>query len=235
MMNNIYDKILIMNYLAIGDLVFSTPLIRVLKESYPQAEIHMSIWDKTANIIKSSPYIDKFIYFSKEGPPRSLDRYKGYFKYIKKIRKEKYDLVIGLQDNKNIALFSWLSGAKKRIGFARKKRGKFYTDYFSPKRQMHNVDYYLQVAKILNLNTNLHKGLEVCINETQKRFANQFLLKHKVGHGDNKLIGLNVGARFEVKCWPIQKFVELGNKLVDELGVNIIFLGGPKEEDRSYK
>jgi len=49
------------------------------------------------------------------------------------------------------------------------------------------------------------------------------------------LIGLNVGARFEVKCWPIQKFVELGNKLVDELGVNIIFLGGPKEEDRSYK
>ena len=60
-MDNI-NKILVVNLAFIGDVILSTPVIRALKEKYPQSSISMLTIPLTAPIAQLNPYIDKVLY-----------------------------------------------------------------------------------------------------------------------------------------------------------------------------
>lgn len=226
--NNI-NKILILDFLAIGDLLFITPFLRTLRENYCNAEIVISINKSNMEVIKGNPNIDKIIYFDKCGEHSGLN----YFKYIKKLRNEKPDLTITLQDNPRLSLLSKLSGAEKRIGFSRHIRKLFYTDSIPGDNDKHRVEYYLDVARLLNVEKIYNRGLEFYINSKDKKWANNFLKLNQIGQ-KNKIIGLNIGASWSTKLWPVEKFARLTDELMNN-NYEVVLLGGKDDIDRAKK
>ena len=67
----------------------STPVIRALKEKYPQASISMLTIPLTAPIAQLNPYIDKVLIYDKKGQHSGV---LGAWKVVNTIKKEKFDM-----------------------------------------------------------------------------------------------------------------------------------------------
>ena len=78
-------KFLIVRFSSIGDIVFTTPLIRCLKEQYPGAEIHYVVKKKFAMVLANNPYIDQLHFF--DGNLMDL---------VARFKQEHFDYIIDL-------------------------------------------------------------------------------------------------------------------------------------------
>ena len=58
-------KILIIRMSSIGDVVLTSPLVRIIKDAYQQCTIDFVIKDDYQAIVRHNPYIDKVIVFKK--------------------------------------------------------------------------------------------------------------------------------------------------------------------------
>ena len=54
-------KILVVRFSSIGDIVLTTPVVRVLKKQI-NAEVHFLSFSKYSNLLLDNPYIDKDTY-----------------------------------------------------------------------------------------------------------------------------------------------------------------------------
>ncbi len=83
----VFNKILIIRFSSIGDVVLTTPIVRCIKKQL-NAEIHFLIKQGYAHVIHENPYIDQ-IHHLKEDLNET----------ISVLKNEAFDLVIDLQKN----------------------------------------------------------------------------------------------------------------------------------------
>src|SRR6478752_1556403 len=82
------QKILIIRFSSIGDIVLTSPVIRCVKEQIPSAEVHFVCKEVFASVLKHNPYVDKLHTFKKD-----------ITEIYKELQAEKFDLVIDLHKN----------------------------------------------------------------------------------------------------------------------------------------
>ena len=100
-------KILIIRLSAIGDTIHTLPMVSALKKQYPTCEIGWVVESKAKLFIENNPLIDKCFIIDK--------KQKNFFKIIRQIRKEKYDIALDPQQLLKSGLILGLCGAKKKI------------------------------------------------------------------------------------------------------------------------
>ena len=152
------EKFLIINPFGIGDVLFTTPLVRALKERYPGSFIGYWCNERVGDLLKSDPDIDKVFPLSRGDIKRV---YKGFkrtivlFDLIRKIRRERFDAALDLSLDSRYGLWSRLAGIKKRIGFDYKGRGRFLTDSVPLEGYSgrHVVEYYADLLKFIGAKT----------------------------------------------------------------------------------
>ena len=113
-------KILLIQHRAIGDVIMCTPAIRALKREKPEAEITFLVTDYAFDVLRHNPHIDQFLV-----PPKHISNLR-YTKYLCRVIRYRYDIVIDFQNNPRSALVSFFSGAKTRISFDSKHRNYAY-------------------------------------------------------------------------------------------------------------
>ena len=110
----------------IGDVLTSSILFEALREKYPEAELHYLIYKQTQPVVENNPFIDKCILFEeKDKKPFQ------FIKFLKRIRKQKYSVVIDVYSKIGSAFLTFYSGAKIRVSYDKKLTRSFYTDVFS--------------------------------------------------------------------------------------------------------
>ncbi|SDG76352.1 glycosyltransferase family 9 protein [Psychroflexus sediminis] len=106
-------KILVIQQKMIGDVLVSSLICENLKLNYPEAEIHYLVNRFTLPVIENNPYIDEVIIFEDVYRSNKLE----FYKFLKQIRKAKYDVVIDAYGKLESNLISVFSGAKTKIGW----------------------------------------------------------------------------------------------------------------------
>jgi len=66
------NNILVVNVNWLGDVIFSSPVFRALKEAYPQARIICLAVPRVKEILESIPFIDEIIIYDEKGKHASL-------------------------------------------------------------------------------------------------------------------------------------------------------------------
>jgi heptosyltransferase-1 len=99
---------------ALGDVVRGMYLVHALKDAQPHATITWLVEPASAGILKLHPRIDEIIVFERSKGLR------GVLALRKELAKRDFDITFDLQRHAKSGLFSWLSGAPRRIGFNRK-------------------------------------------------------------------------------------------------------------------
>ncbi|HON38509.1 MAG TPA: glycosyltransferase family 9 protein [Deltaproteobacteria bacterium] len=104
-------KICVIHLNQIGDLVFSLPLLKSLRDRYPDALIHSVVKPPLNELLRGSPLVDEVL--PKPG------RLGGKIRLVKTLRAQGYDLLICLARSEEAFLLTALSGARTRAGFER--------------------------------------------------------------------------------------------------------------------
>lgn len=220
-------KILVLRYRSIGDIILSFPTTKALKETFPKARIDMLIDDCFADICYAHPYIDcVLLHKRKRGKMGRWEYFKYELKFINKIRKQKYDMVVDLHCGPRSALLTRFSMARYRVGSLLRKRHKyFYNLYSEPgSNKTHSVDVMLKTISPLRPKRVGKKSLFLRYRDEDGLYVKNFLEKYDV-NGKNKVVMIHPGARLDFKRLPAQKMGEVVNWMTSELGVKVIYAG----------
>jgi ADP-heptose:LPS heptosyltransferase len=104
--------------------VFTTPLIRALRRAYPEATIAYLVERDGAPVVEHNPHLDEVIVAPRT---RGARRIADDLALARRLRRERFDLVLDLHGGPRSAWLTWASGAGERIGYDIQGRGWMYT------------------------------------------------------------------------------------------------------------
>ncbi len=212
------SKILIIRLSSIGDIVLTTPLLRVLRAKFPYAKIDFIIHKEYADLLKFNTNLNTLYEFEKSKGICGLRELK------KELRKENYELIIDIHNNLRSKYLRLGNNAKqvkinKRI-FARTLLIKSKKNYY---KRIIPIPYrYIETVKDFGIYDD-NKGLELNIPETIRLETNSLLNNLGIKKSD-KVIGFCPSAKHYTKCWPKEYYLELGKILV-KTGLKIFLFG----------
>lgn len=212
-------KILCIKPRGIGDIILSTIILDNLKSYFPSVQIEYLTEDFAKDAVSTHPLVSKVLTFNKNDK---------LFSIVKKIRKEKYDLILDLWSNPRTAQLTFLSGAKYRVGYS--YRGRRYAYNFksnSGRGINHSAEHNLELLRVIGIPAD-YRNIKFYLDKESEEFGNSFINKLD----KNKyLIAIIPSGGWESKRCPPAKWVEILKSLHSEFDCKFLILWGPEDLD----
>lgn len=203
-------RILAIRLREIGDVVFTTPAIRGLRQHFPSAHISYMVEPLAAAVVAHNPSLDNVIVVPRHGGLRGVlaDMALG-----RRLRAQHYDLVIDFHSGPRSSLLAWLSRAPTRVGYDVPGRGWMYTTRVArPKeiRSRHAVENQWDLLNAIGIPTPdpTYSPTEMPVDHDAVRTVVERLATMGVAHGD-ELIVVHVSAGNPFRRWPPDSFAAL--------------------------
>lgn len=208
---NNMQKILLLRFSSIGDIVLTSPVVRCLKTQLKPVEIHYLTKKAFASILESNPYIDKVYTFDKVEQPLK--------EVVQALQKEQYDIVVDLHKN----FRSWYVSRKlgvRTLSFQKLNLQKWLLTQFKINwmPEVHIVDRYLDTVRSLKV-SNDGKGLDYTIPPAD--YVNLASLDPRLQA--KQYLVFVIGAAHATKRLPPSKIKTICSLLKEEL---IVLIGG---------
>lgn len=220
-----FKNILIIRFSSIGDIVLTSPLLRILRKSFPDSNIDFLIRKEYSELVKFNPNVNNIIEFD------TLEGLRGLYNIANQIKSKRYDLVLDLHNNWRSNYIKYFSKAKfytinKRV-LKRFFLIKFKIDLF--KEYISVVDKYIETIKFLNVK-NDNNGLDLFYPDNLSvNFHQKF--KDLALENYNLLIGVAPSAKHYTKIWPAQKYIELLSNILQQFNAFVFMFGSKNEAD----
>jgi len=238
-------KIVFLELSEIGSAIFSFPLIKKVKEKYPNAEIYFWIFKENSEVLSLFDFIPKNnIIFMRSR--KILTLFIDVLKNIRKIREEKIDTIIDLElFSRFSSILSYLSGAKVRVGFYRYKLEGLYRGNLHTHRIMYNPYFHISKNFIFAIDAlEAYLGEAPLVKRPQEK-NNHFLPKINISNQEkenfwdklktvnsllnrsSKIIIINFGFdnKITIREWPVEYYLELTRRILEKQGMFIAFAG----------
>lgn len=203
-------KILLIRFSSIGDIVWTTPIIRCLKQQLPDCELHFATKDSYAQMLEANPYIDK-LFLLKD----------NLAELTRKLQAEKYDYVIDLHKNlRTLRMKLSLSGKKYTYNKYVFERWLFVKFKINKMPNSHIVDRYFEAVTPLGVK-NDGQGLDYFISPKHEIDVKKIL----PDDFQNRYVAYIIGGSEATKKLPLQKMVELCRKI----NRPIVLIGGKED------
>ena len=213
---------------AIGDVLMSTPFLRVLRKRFPKARIVYYVGSWAKDVLIGNNDIDEVVEFDQS--MFFKNKVFAMLRLIKKIKKERYDLCFNLDKHCLLNVFAYLCRIPIRVGFDRHGEGFANTLNVRYAPVKHEIDYYLELAYKVGAKITENKNLKMILSKKDTGFADDFLRKNKIKKAVAVVPGgaKNPGEPVHfVRRWPAEKFLELVEKIKNP----VILLGGPGDAE----
>jgi len=235
------SKFLIINPFGIGDVLFTTPVIRAIKAADPSHRVSYWCNGRVGELFARDPDVDHVFGFSRGDLKRASERSFftaawRLFLLLVRLRREKFDVSLDFSLDHRYSLVAAVLGIKKRIGFDYKGRGKFLTGRIemTSYHDSHMVEYYLSLLNLAGI-TPSESRLSLHLDEVDKA-RGRHLLTRSGADLSRPLVGIAGGAGASwgrdagLKHWPTVKFAQLADRICEELGARIVLLGDEGEK-----
>ncbi|HXJ41268.1 MAG TPA: glycosyltransferase family 9 protein, partial [Bryobacteraceae bacterium] len=223
-------KILVRATNWIGDAVMSLPVVRLLRERYPAAEIAVLAKPWVADLYLDEPSINRTIPLVGRSGLRDPG---AKWNQARKLRLEAFDLAVLLPNSFESAALLFASGIRRRVGYARDARSWLLTDAIPVPKPgeipRHERCYYpelLRRAGILERVPEIGEIHFARIGEARERGV-QLLAARGIKGG---VIGVSPGAAFGgAKRWIPERFAEAARRVADRSGRRVLVFGSAAE------
>lgn len=237
------DNILIVNTFGIGDVLFSTPLLREIKRNLPHSKIHFICNRRNLDLLKNNPDIESILVFEKDDYRKAkkkswIEFARKIVNFVRHIKKLDIDVAIDLTLNYQMNLFLIVAGIRRRVGFNYNDRGRFLTQKIalSGFNEKHVAKYYMDLLKFLELGVSGKHRLWSFTSKADKEAVDVYLTEK--GLMGKTLVGIiaaggkSWGMDAFYRRWDKENFAYVGQKLseLDE-DVRIVVFGTTEEKD----
>lgn len=209
----------------IGDLVMATPILKKLKEKYPEAQLTAMCKKPLGQLLENDPHVDEIFSFEK---PSKVKRREQNRSIINKLAIGKYDLGILTTNSFSSAWWFWQGNVKNRLGFAKNLRSPLLSKAIAFPKNKDKQHLVLTYQKLLT-----PLGIEVAqeppklyLEEQEIAKAYRMLSKYGISK-DHIIVGINPGAAYgQAKCWMPERFEKVARELsFSDPKIRVIFFG----------
>lgn len=205
--NSAVHKILVVSLTNIGDVILTLPVIDVLKEDFPSAQIYVVIGPKAESLFKDNSYVHKVYVFDKR------QSYAKTLTWLLQLRRENFDMVIDLR-NTAIPFFLW---PKRRTFFRMAKASR-----------MHMKDKHLNRLRTVYPYSMTDRRALVIPPKDRAYVAE--LIKTRIGEGCPYIV-IAPGAGDQAKAWPEERFAQIGDELIKSCRVKVVLIGDERDRE----
>ena len=220
-----FDKILVLQQNALGDVVISTGVLKALREKFPQSRIAFLVSPETADLVRL-PFVDEVISYTKGMPMLPV---------IKKIWR--YNVAICLDFKYRSAVVPFLGCIPVRAGLAHKRK-LFLTHAVERQAKSETVYFTEYLADVIyqTIGIELDRGpslthLYVAEATESDKKAVDLLLKTD---GLKIKIAIAPFSSTTAKDWPVEYYRALIERLSKAENVEFLILGGKKDCARDF-
>jgi heptosyltransferase-2 len=208
-------KFLILRFSSIGDIILTTPVVRCLKQQYPDAEVHFVTKKSYKTLLVNNPYIDKIFVLEN-----------GLNALVNQLQSERYDYVIDLHNNLRTSIIKLRLGTKSfsfdKLNFSKWILVKFKKDILP---NIHIVDRYMQTVAALGVK-NDNQGLDYFIAPHEELPLDYLPESCRKGYAVYA-----IGGQHETKKLPLPKMVEL----CQTIHLPLVLIGGKEDVEQGEK
>lgn len=214
-------RILIIHTAFIGDIVLSTPLIKKIKDTYPDSDITYVTTPSGEAILKNNPHLNNIIVYDKRGEHKGIS---GVWQLGKRLRYENFNMVITPHRYLRSSILSWLSRSPIRKGYDIASGSCLFTEKIKYDRTKHEVDKLLSFVAPENKK---RYEIELYPGEKEKMKGDNLWKENLLE--DKKVVVLAPGSKWFTKQWPVEYFNKLAKSLKKLSNVRLIVVGGKDE------
>ena len=215
-------KILFFKPGAIGDLLHALPAVKAFRRKFPAAHIDLMVSPATDSLIQGTGIADRVLVFDKS---RFKAHWRDLIGFGRKLKSERYDVFVDLQPSFRSLVLRRLSGAARVLVYRKQKRR-------GPGAQrQHATDNFMDTLRPLGVAAPVTR-IELPVKDDALR-AVERLLDERAVDRSRPIIALNCGASAArpARNWFPERFAELADRLRDEGGATVVFVGGDEDRD----
>ncbi|WP_010588175.1 glycosyltransferase family 9 protein [Schlesneria paludicola] len=205
---------------ALGDVVQTIPLLPVLKQCYPEAEISWVVNRELRDLIDGHPALHESIPFERRGG------WSAWITLLKTLRERRFDLVFDLQGLLRSAVMTAVTGARVRVGMETAREGSRYTlNCMIPNsgRDVPAHARYWRVADVLGFGET-PRQTKIVTSDADQAWAITQLQELP-----RPIFAVHPGARWVTKRWPVEKFADLMRRADRQWSGSVLILGSKAE------
>jgi len=214
-------KVLIIRFSSIGDIVLTTPLLRMFKSTFPECEIDFLVKEKYRELLENNPHVNRILTLASD----------KFWTLIQEIKRRDYDMVIDLQMDIRSLLMSILSGHFKRKTYNTRRFKRFILITFRKNyyKEIKSVPLrFLEAVEDLGVKDD-GIGVDFYYSSSEKKTVTDRLKSDNITN-INSLIVLAPGAGRKTKRWPVKRYAEVGEFLIDA-GYNVVTIGDKTDKN----
>ena len=235
-------SILLVRLTARGDVVFSSPMVRALRQTYPDARISWLGESHTIGLIEYHPEFHQVFSWDRERWKTLLAKWRFLTLareargLVRALRKQKFDLAIDLQGFLRSGLMAFLSGARTRIVLGPREGSHLFADHVidrhrdqGKRREISSA--YRFLAQELGLSTEDFR-MEVPLTPEDRNYAERIIKDRDLGEGYAVAIPYTTRPQ---KHWFEDRWAVLMDRVLEEHGFPTVILGGGLDEEADHR
>jgi lipopolysaccharide heptosyltransferase II len=222
---------------SLGDVLMTTPAIHALRQGLPEAKITLLTSPGGQEAVKSNRDLDEILVY--QAPwvkwPNLKENSQREIEMVWEIKRRGFDAAIIFttfsQSSLPAAMFCYLAGVPKRLGYCHENPYLLLTDWVYDKEPknfiLHETQRQLNLVSSVGFETK-EVSLVFDIPKESRLSASQKLNQLKLDQ--KKVICLiHPGCSEPVRTYPWEKYVQVADGLIKNLGWQVVFVSGEKE------
>jgi lipopolysaccharide heptosyltransferase II len=215
-------RALVFHLNQIGDLMFTLPALKALREAYPEARITSVLRPHLAGLVAESGFVDEIL----NRPSGPLQAAVGLGL---KLRESRPDMAVAFSQSATMALCARLSGARHRVGYIDSDLAGFLTHRIQV-RGIPCPEKVMRLVRGLGIEPEKEDYVGLVRLSPDDDAAGAKLIAECDADGVSSLIALAPGesAARPYKCWSTEGFKQVAAELAED-GARVIVVGGPAD------
>ena len=237
-------RILIYRLGHLGDTLIALPALQAIRNAFPEARISLlSNSQSLADLV--SPHhvipaglVDAWLsYDSNDTGGRAIDLAHLWVRLC----RERFDTLVylaprirGPRNIRRDLLFFKLAGMRKVIGDLGFEPLPSQNSEGHLPAVAHEADHLLQRLSLSGIRVPAagQANIDLALTEDEHQHADSWLRQHAPGYpATNCIVGFGPGSKWPSKIWPAERFVELGQKLIQTRNIFPIVFGASEDRE----
>ncbi|MDN0084112.1 putative lipopolysaccharide heptosyltransferase III [Crenobacter sp. SG2305] len=221
-----------------GDVLLSSPVLSVLKDALPHAEIDALVYRETGDMISGHPALSQLFAIDKAwkrlGP---VGHWRAEWRLLQQLKARKYDLVVVLTEQNRCAWLVRLLKPRWSVGPVWGGSGRFFKKSFTflnrlvPDNSRHIVELHLDALRHLGIYP-AETARQLTMPVPAEVQADTTAMLQSAGAQLQRYIVVHPASRGDYKCWKPERVAEVINRLTAR-GEQVVLTAAPTADEQA--
>jgi heptosyltransferase II len=220
----------------VGDACMATPTIRAIREGIRDiTELCLVGRYAPLSVLEGLPEADSYLVYKPQSKDDQTPSRRGL---VAELKRRAFDTIVLLPNSLSAGLIGYLSGARRRIGYAKDGRSWLLTDRIPlvkdgvDCRALSTVDYYMKIAEHLGCKVD-DPTMKLAVTDEDREDARQMFQQFEFDWSQPTIVINAAAAMSSTKQWPSGHASRAAKALAMKHGLQVIIHSGPADRRKS--